>query len=359
MANMQLLRCFAAAAASLALLVAPLPRLIRWALALWLAREANSVLTAWAENRWQFKDDKSMWHWERELAVVTGGSGGIGALVVKKLVSHGLTVAVLDVEPLSDVFHKGRWSRLSSAPAWLGLTCLAEERRRISFYQCDISSQRAVHKAAEAIRSDHGSPSVLINNAGIGSANTILEISPERLQSCFGINLLSHWYTTQEFLPDMIAKRKGHVMSTSSMSAWVAFAGAAEYASTKAALTVFHEVLTQELKHRYKCPQIKTSIVYPTWTRTRLITSIEKGIRDARGPIMDPGDVAASMVDQIIAARSGQLILGPNLATLVRAFPVWIQEFIRDRMAQVVTGRGTTAVASESLAEARQPGGTT
>lgn len=201
-----------------------------------------------------------------------------------------------------------------------------------------------MHAAAEAVRSDHGSPSILINNAGIGNTHSILDISPKSLQSVFAVNVISHWYTIQEFLPDMIAKRKGHIMSTSSMSAWVTLAGAAEYAATKAGLTALHETLVQELKHRYKCPQIKTSIVYPNWTRTRLTTAIEKGIQHAKQPIMEPVDVAEAMVKQIVAAKSGQILFGPSIATAVRAFPIWLQEIIRDGMGQVVTGNATTAV---------------
>lgn len=223
---------------------------------------------------------------------------------------------------------------------------LTDECRLVSFYRCDISSRDAVHMAAEAIRSDHGSPSILVNNAGIGNANSILEVSPERLRAMFDVNIISHWNTVQEFLPDMIEKRKGHIMTTSSMSAFLGFAGAVDYASTKAGLTAFHEGLTQELKHRYKCPQIKTTIVYPTWTRTRLITAIEKGIQSTRAPIMDTKDVADAMVNQIIAAKSGQLILGPSIAATVRALPIWLQELVRDHMAHVVTVNATTAVAS-------------
>jgi all-trans-retinol dehydrogenase (NAD+) len=198
--------------------------------------------------------------------------------------------------------------------------------------------------AAEAVRSDHGSPSVLINNAGIGNTHTILYVSAKSLQNLFAINVLSHWYTIQEFLPDMIAKRKGHIMSTSSMSAWLGLAGAAEYSATKSALTALHESLVQELKHRYKCPQIKTSIVYPTWTKTRLTTALEKGLQNAKQSIMDPDDVAEAMVKQIIAAKSGRVLLGPGIATAIRALPIWIQEIIRDSLGQVVTGNATTAV---------------
>lgn len=83
-------------------------RLIKWCLAAWTAVEANGVLNKLAENRWSWKNDKSNWDWSNEVAVVTGGSAGIGACVVKKLVSRGIKVAVLDIGPLSNQFTDGK-----------------------------------------------------------------------------------------------------------------------------------------------------------------------------------------------------------------------------------------------------------
>lgn len=79
----------------------------------WMAVEINAVLNSWAENRWIWKSDRSDWNWPSEVAVVTGGSAGIGACVVKRLVSHGIKVAVLDIGPLSGHFTDGLPSLLS------------------------------------------------------------------------------------------------------------------------------------------------------------------------------------------------------------------------------------------------------
>jgi 3-oxoacyl-ACP reductase-like protein len=84
-----------------------LARMLQWALVACLVRDINSTLNAWAENRWMFTTDKSSWQWPKELAVVTGGSNGIGAAVVKQLTSHGVKVAVLDIQPLSEALQKG------------------------------------------------------------------------------------------------------------------------------------------------------------------------------------------------------------------------------------------------------------
>ncbi|KAF3006704.1 hypothetical protein E8E13_009120 [Curvularia kusanoi] len=283
--------------------------LIKWGLGAWTVLEANGVLNSWADNRWAWGSDKKNWHWSKEIAVVTGGAAGIGACVVKKLVSHGIRVAVLDIGPLSKDF-------------------TAAERQLIRYYRCDVTSRDDIHKAGLAIRSDLGSPSILINNAGIGNAYTILDIPTEALRKLFDINLISHWSTIQEFLPDMLANKKGHIMSVASLASFVALAGAVDYSATKAALLALHEGLTQELKHRYKCPQIKTTIVHPNWTKSAITAheALKAGLKEAGASLLEPEVVADAMVKQIIAAKSGQIVLGPAVAPKIRAFPMWLQE---------------------------------
>jgi all-trans-retinol dehydrogenase (NAD+) len=118
----------------------------------------------------------------------------------------------------------------------------------------------------------------LINNAGIGNAYTVLDIPIEALRKLFDINLISHWSTVQEFLPDMIANKKGHIMSVASLASFVALAGAVDYSATKAALLAFHEGLTQELKH--------TNV-----RRSRRPSSIQAG-RNQQSRLMRPSKLA-------------------------------------------------------------------
>jgi all-trans-retinol dehydrogenase (NAD+) len=120
--RMHLVRSLAAAGLLIVLIVGPssdgspnllplseekgtlLLRVLRWGIGALFVREVNTFLSEWAENRWAFGPDEVAWEWKNEVAVVTGGSGGIGALVVKQLVSHDLRVAVFDVQPLSSDF---------------------------------------------------------------------------------------------------------------------------------------------------------------------------------------------------------------------------------------------------------------
>jgi hypothetical protein len=64
-----------------------------------VVRQLNAWLNAFALNHWRLFSDRTRWRWSEEIAVVTGGSGGIGALIVDKLASRGIRVVILDVHP--------------------------------------------------------------------------------------------------------------------------------------------------------------------------------------------------------------------------------------------------------------------
>lgn len=61
------------------------------------------------------------------------------------------------------------------------------------------------------------------------------------LHKIFGVNLLSHFTTVKEFLPDMLKQNKGHIVTVASMASFVAVPGIADYAATKAGALAFHE----------------------------------------------------------------------------------------------------------------------
>lgn len=219
-----------------------------------------------------------------------------------------------------------------------------DELALVRFYKCDITSRDNLHQAAEAIRSDLGHPSILINNAGIGNAWNILDMPYERLQAIFNINILSHWSTVQEFLPGMLAMKKGHIVSIASLASFVSLAGAVDYGCTKAAVQSFHEGLTSEIKHRYRCPQIQTTLIHPDWTKSAITShsAISGGLKKIGAQLLETEYVAGIIVDQIVSVKSGQIVLGPTMVSRFRALPNWWQELVRDDQAKIITGNGST-----------------
>jgi short-subunit dehydrogenase len=98
-----------------------------------------------------------------------------------------------------------------------------------------------VREVASTIKRDHGSPSILINNAGIVKWYTVLEAPEDYLRNVFYVNTISHWFTVQEFLPDMLSAKKGHIVTICSGASFISSAKLNAYSATKASALSFHE----------------------------------------------------------------------------------------------------------------------
>ncbi|KAI0863419.1 NAD(P)-binding protein [Xylaria cubensis] len=278
--------------------------------ALSIARRLNRALNTAASNSWRLTASKG-WDWPNEIAVVTGGSSGIGKLVVEKLAASGMRVAVLDIQDLPKSM---------------------ENNTHIRFFKCDVTSSESVAEAADSVRREIGHPSILINNAGITSPTSILKMPESFLRKIFGVNIISHWFTTQQFLPHMIQMNKGHVVTVASLASFVALPTAADYSATKAAALSFHEALTCELKHVYKAPNVLTTVVHPNYVRTPLIEDYVGHLEQAGVRLLTSEHVAEPIVAQLKSQRGGQLII-PKSASVVsgiRGWPTWLQELLRD-----------------------------
>lgn len=173
---------------------------------------------------------------ENEVIVVTGGCGGIGKQIVEDLAMKKAQVVILDVQIPTFEISEG-----------------------VHFYHVDITSTHAISEAAKAIRKTHGEPTVLINNAGVFHHGTILETPERELRQTFDVNMIAHFLLVKEFLPAMIRKNEGHVLSMASIASFVAVGEMVDYCCSKASTLAFHEGLTQELKHFYHAPNVLTT----------------------------------------------------------------------------------------------------
>ncbi|EAQ84344.1 hypothetical protein CHGG_08358 [Chaetomium globosum CBS 148.51] len=267
-----------------------------------------------ASNSWRLTAAKG-WDWPNEIAVVTGGSSGIGKGIVERLVALGVRVAVLDIQELP--------KELQGNP-------------RIRFFHCDVTSAESVAAAADAVRSEFGHPSILVNNAGIARPMPILKTPEEYLRKIFGVNVMSLWFTTQQFLPRMIQLNKGHIVTVASIASFVALATAADYSATKAGALAFHESLASEIKHQYKAPSVLTSVIHPNFVRTPLVDGFAGRLERSGVRMLTSDRIADEVIAQIKSRRGGQLVI-PNSATgisAIRGWPTWLQEVIRDAVAR-------------------------
>lgn len=99
----------------------------------------------------------------------------------------------------------------------------------------------------------------MINNAGIGDWHTILDAPMTYIRKIFEVNTIAHFTLVKEFLPAMVSKNHGHVVTVASLASFVVVAGSVDYACTKASALAFHEGLAAELRWRYKAPDVRTT----------------------------------------------------------------------------------------------------
>ncbi|KAJ5827837.1 hypothetical protein N7447_004600 [Penicillium robsamsonii] len=248
------------------------------------------------------------WIPARELILLTGGCSGIGKQVMEDLARTGVRVIILDInEPTFTL------------PA------------NVTFYKANITSSADIADVARTIRDNHGEPTVLINNAGVGHEGTILEEPEEKIRQTFEVNTISHFLMVKEFLPAMVKANHGHVVTVASMASFVVLGEIVDYCCTKASALAFHEGLRQELKHWYNAPNVRTSVIHPLWVRTPMIKMLTDHEAHLRQPIMTPQVVSEAICKQILTQTSGQVILpaSQSMASLVRAMPAWMQEGVR------------------------------
>lgn len=241
--------------------------------------------------------------WSKEIVVITGGSSGIGDCLVKRLSERGIKVAILDVVPPP------------------------ETRARVQFFKCDITSKSELASAAQEIRSSLGHPTILINNAGVVRNAPILDKRETDIHFTLNVNTVSHFFTVQEFVPSMIKANHGHIITTSSLAAFLASPSVSDYNMSKAAATSFHESLGVELKHVQGARKIRTSIIHPSYVRTTLHAANAFGseenpmLRDA----LVPDDVARKIEDVVLSGESRTVIVPPSLAFIagMRGLSEW------------------------------------
>lgn len=210
--------------------------------------------------------------------LVTGAARGLGRLMALEAAQRGATLALWDVDrPLLDVVAK---------------EVVAAGGRAVA-HTCDVGDRDAVHEAAGLLRRDVGPVDVLVNNAGVVSGRPLLDLTAEDVERTFRVNALSHFWTTQEFLPSMVEHDSGHIVSISSAAGLTGTARLSDYAASKHAVVGFTESLRCELATT--APGVRTTLVCPSYVDTGMFEGAE--VRSRRLlPMLRQEDVAAAVI---------------------------------------------------------------
>lgn len=173
-----------------------------------------------------------------------------------------------------------------------------------------------------------GTPSILINNAGVVNGKPLLSLSPQDIDRNFRVNLLSHFHTIQTFLPGMLQLNNGGtIVTVSSVLGHLGCANLSDYTAAKAGLIALHASLSAELA---QYPNLKTLLVTPG----QLSTPLFEGVRTPShflGPVLEPVDVAKEIIGAIDAGVSGELAmpLYARWVGILGVLPVGLQKMAR------------------------------
>ena len=214
-----------------------------------------------------------------KVAVVTGGSRGIGLAIAGALVEEGVDVVV--------------WGRSAEdlAKAKEQLTSLGSEDRpggRVETVEVDIRDSSQVEAAMMRAVARFGGLDIVVNNAGVGRFQELTELSVEDWLAVIETNLNGVFFVCRSAIPLMRQRAGGWIINVSSLAGNHPFAGGSAYCASKAGLNALSEVLMQEVRH----DDIRVSCVAPGSVDTRFT-----------GPGESPGKawkLAASDVARVV-----------------------------------------------------------
>ena len=169
---------------------------------------------------------------EKPVAIVTGGSRGIGAAIVKRLAKDGMHVVAVarNVDKLQAICDEVKAAGGSAEPV-----------------ACDIAASAAVTKMVEDTVEKHGRLDVLVNNAGITKDGLILRMEDADFDMVINTNLKSAFVAIRSAARPMMRNKFGRIINISSVSGVLGNPGQANYAASKAGLIGLSKTVAKEL----------------------------------------------------------------------------------------------------------------
>lgn len=229
--------------------------------------------------------------------VVTGGGKGIGLAIAEAFAQLGYSIMLCgrneaNLQVAADTL-RGKFANLS-----------------VQFYPADLSELRGVESFA-AWCLQHGTPSILVNNAGSYLPGNSWEEPEGQMEKMLNTNFYSAYNLSRRLLPAMVQQGSGHIFNICSVASLQAYEGGGSYSVSKFALHGF----TQNLRHELKKTGIKVTGVYPG----AVMTDTWGDFDNSANRIMEASDVAKMVV--AASQLSGQavvedILLRPQLGDL-------------------------------------------
>jgi 3-oxoacyl-[acyl-carrier protein] reductase len=210
-----------------------------------------------------------------KVAIVTGGSRGIGRAIAAALLDQGAQVAIT-----------GR-----NADSLVQAEADLEGGHRLLTVQADVANEADVHRLVHETTAKFGGLDILINNAAIGRLTDVADQPTHEWREMIDINLTGVFFCSRAAIPHLKLRGGGWIVNISSLASQNPFPGGACYSATKAGLNAFSHALMQEVRHH----GIRVTVVAPGSVNTNFIPR-DRGGDDGAWKLA-PEDVAQTVVD--------------------------------------------------------------
>ena len=209
------------------------------------------------------------------IALVTGGSRGIGRAVAIELGKRGYRVAIN--------------YQSSDGAARSTQTEIADAGGTAAIFKANVSDKEQVKTLFEAVAKEFGAPEILVNNAGITRDNLLMRMKDEEWDDVIRTNLSSVYYCTQAAIRNMMKARFGRIVAIGSVSGLVGNAGQVNYAAAKAGILGLVKSVAREAASR----GVTANVVAPGYVETDMTAVLPEAVR-------------TQILPQIPAGRYGQ-----------------------------------------------------
>jgi len=224
-------------------------------------------------------------------ALITGGGGGIGGAIAAELLARGAAVLLVDRDAAA-------LERTAARHADYGA--------RIATLAADLTSAADRERIVAAAAAWRDGVNVLVNNAGVNHFGLFEDQSPAQLDLALAINVQAPMHLCHALLPHLRSHPQAAILNTGSVFGSIGYPGYVVYSATKFAMRGFTEALRRELADGH----VRVHYLAPRATRTGINTSAVEQMNAELGVAMDPPEVVAGAVCDMLAGGSVEAVIG-------------------------------------------------
>jgi len=200
---------------------------------------------------------------EKKVAIITGGSRGIGKEIAKKFAKENYNLVI------NYVSEKTNTEELKKEFEALGAEVLFIKTNVTSYEECEKMAKDAINK--------FGKIDVLVNNAGVTKDSLLLRMKEEDFDTVINVNLKGTFNVTKACIPYMMKKKSGKIVNISSVVGISGNSGQANYAASKAGIIGFTKSVAKELASR----NILANCVAPGYIATDMTNGLSDAVKES------------------------------------------------------------------------------